>query len=105
MGEPLDAIEGRPEERDPSLPADERLVREEIVRAAIHRFSELTPISKRLSFAATGRALSTVLQICSSRDSMPPDRGSVIVQVIKPKAISAMAKPARTQPQIRSPCG
>ena len=34
---------------------------------------------------------------------MPPDRGSVIVQVMKPKEIIAMAMPAMTQPQIRSP--
>jgi RNA polymerase sigma-70 factor (ECF subfamily) len=46
MAEPLEAIEGRPEERDPDLAADERLVRQEAFRGAIDRFGELPPLPR-----------------------------------------------------------
>ena len=46
MSEPLEAIEGRPEERDPGMAADERLAREEILHGAIRRFIELPPVQR-----------------------------------------------------------
>jgi RNA polymerase sigma factor (sigma-70 family) len=46
MAEPLDAIEGRPEGRDPGVASDDRLLQGEIFCAAIHRFGELTPIQR-----------------------------------------------------------
>jgi hypothetical protein len=36
---------------------------------------------------------------------MPPERGRVMVQVMKPKAIMAMHTPASRQDQTRSPPG
>ena len=38
-------------------------------------------------------------------DDLPPERGSVTLQVMKPKAIIAMAMPAMMEPMIRLPCG
>ncbi|MEJ7598850.1 MAG: sigma-70 family RNA polymerase sigma factor [Kofleriaceae bacterium] len=46
MAEPLVAIEGRPQERDPAVAADDQLLRDEIVHLALSRFVEL-PLLQR----------------------------------------------------------